>query len=106
MLSAHIDSLKQAIEAKFHCACDYAGTEFVHEKDGGETLWRGSVDCFILQEGDSADKVYAWRSRNEAGDSSFVIVPGTSDVKSAQEAVRWQVTADPQTKQGRYKRKR
>ncbi|HEY1083571.1 MAG TPA: hypothetical protein VGE29_15025 [Prosthecobacter sp.] len=87
MLSAHLDSLKLAIEAKLHCTCEYAATVFVHHK-ADEALWRGSVDCFDLKGCTDSSKAFAWRKRNDEGESSYVIFPASAKVTSAEEAVQ------------------
>ncbi|HEV2327884.1 MAG TPA: hypothetical protein VGY56_03740 [Verrucomicrobiae bacterium] len=56
----YLDRLQVVIERLHDCGANHRETVPVHEKSGGQTLWKGEVEVFDLYGHDQAKVCYGW----------------------------------------------
>ena len=82
-------TLRYAVEKAHGCKAKCADKVTVHEKQGGRTVWYGTVHVFDLDGHDSASRAYAWVVSEEAQQTPRVVtVLHKGLVTSPLEAVR------------------
>jgi hypothetical protein len=82
-------TLRYAVEKAHGCKAKCADKVTVHEKQGGRTVWYGTVHVFDLYGHESAPRAYAWTIGDEAGEVPRVVtVLHKALVTGPSEAVR------------------
>lgn len=66
-------TLRYAVEKAHGCKAKCAEKVTVHEKQGGRTVWYGTVHVFDLYGNDSAPRAYAWTVSEEAQETPRVV---------------------------------
>ena len=81
--------LRFAVEKAHGCKAECVHKATVHEKQGGRTVWYGTVHVFDLYGHESAHRAYAWSIGDEAGGAPRVVtVLHKGRVTNPAEAVR------------------
>ena len=83
-------TLRYAVEKAHGCKARCTEKVTVHEKQGGRTVWYGTVHVFDLFGHDSAPRAYAWAIGDQAGEEAprVITVLHRGLVTGPSEAVR------------------
>src|SRR4051794_30392099 len=88
MNSETISRLSSLILCTFRCECEFVDSELVSETYKGRPLWTGEVARFRLLGNEEMGECFGWVADSLSGSLEPVIVPQTSEIDSASEAVR------------------
>ena len=83
-----IKSLCLAVAHIHRCDTDWLGSEPVHLRLQGRTLWQGDVEVLRLHDHPRATRCYAWRVLDQAGTPTIHAVLHLPPVDCAEAAVR------------------
>lgn len=93
-----IERLEKAILDLHGCKSKHNRSVAVHETFEGETVWKGEVEVFELQDQPQAKVAYAWTYKADDGKPRYVAVLGVSPINSPDDAVRAYVVAQAKKK--------
>jgi len=94
------DQLQRAVEAQHGGTATFVQAARVHEKQGGKTVWDGTVSVFDLRGSSSgAFRAYAWFYELSDGKPRFFSVLHSPNVLTPKDAVRSAIATE--TKPGK-----
>jgi hypothetical protein len=89
------DALRHTVQAQHGGTATFIQAVKVHEKQGGKTVWDGTVSVFDLRGSSSgAFRAYAWFYELSDGEPRFFSVLHSPHVLNPSDAVRSAVAAD------------
>jgi hypothetical protein len=97
----------QAVILNLHGAiAEYVETVPVSEEFQGQTVWRGEVEVFELQDHPKAKRAYAWGYTTDDDDRRYVTVLEVPPVTSPETAVKASIVRDYREQQKSHKETR
>ena len=93
-----IERLEKAILDLHGCKSKHLRSVPIHESFEGQTVWRGVVEVFELENHPEANLAYAWRYEENTGKPHYVAVLGKPPVRSPQDAVQIYIVREAKKK--------
>lgn len=87
-MSEYIQRLSEAITAMHGCDCSHVETAHVHEMMDGETVWKGEVEVFELQDHPEASRAFGWGWEDAQGETQWIAVLKVPPIDSPREAAQ------------------
>ena len=100
MSQDEIPRLVRAIRDLHGVEGTHVRSESIKETFEGETVWEGVVEVFSIRGHPEATTAYAWGFQNDDGHRAYTAVLGVDPIRTARDAVRAAVVAEPQRQKG------
>lgn len=90
-----IKNIQRAVTAMHGCSCRHLSTSYIHEMMDGKSVWRGSVETFLLDYHETATKAFAW-AWDDDGEVRYIAVLNVPPINSPRDAVQAAIASGKQ----------